>query len=1118
MDPQQTKIDWDADDPVAPKKPSAAKYPAGAAPTAQAQPPKPASPPGQTKIDWGTGPSIATDKEPPVDIGQRSMKPSESVTKPFGSMRPEAHPVNAGANKLINDIRYGFAPQDTSWPARAARFVGFQGTERGAAPGLGSMMPGSAALEGASELGEAYTEPWHVNKQEHPMSTGTQMYNKVLGGTLKTAAGALPFAAPEALPAVVPGLATGGTVQTGAQKSAEFLGADPDTAEAIGNTAGVLVPTAGGTAGRFMERNAPALAKGTGYGATGVRLGQALVKAASGKGFHFNPLELLYPTDPVTRAIEPLIRGAGKAAQGLSIDNYLHPDYGPPAPDTLYGRNRLRNYMGMKPEAQPVIPKEPLQLEQGGIQLPSMTPGETPIVGTPYEGKPSTTPQDVTTKGYRVKDPETGKTSVQYRAGLHTGKKPFQPPEAGPQAPPNVTSTEPASSGNWITPPETQSPLIDTGSSGEPGKSVAPEQMTIKDYIGKIDEVIQSYQSVLEVDPNNAEAQKNISEWAKLRNEVSHPGYTNPFLDLGPSKTGTEPLTKGKTPLAKEYEQPEETKPEETPKEEAPKEAPKEEPNPLVETGEQPTEQKPPKDVDEKALQQELREGSENKKGAGQLFPWARNLFKEGPEEGPYNEELRGPNMPPEEPKPLIDTGEKKPSKMVKPTDMKPQPAGLTGGEDFSSEELEHLYGKDFKKTPEQERQDLLKRWAGGENKLLDYGSVEGGPKSLTIVDKEGNRHELNLPEDLHDKTIAYFRGGTPIPDEVVNELKNAHDEFAQGEEDKEEPPGEEPQPSQSHDLDLFENYKANLKSELGPQWDIKRGDFGEYQIFRGKDYVSGVHPSYIENDPNYKIDLMKMRFPNDVIKAAKPEVQQAARDMFVKTQKAAAMDDMMNSTAHHILSQGASPEMMSHFFSTLDRVYTAEKLPGRVAAYYHPKDRAIQFLSKWAKDKSNQGRSFFLHELGHHIQYEIGRGAVPLSDDLMNDGNAASEEFKTQQAKVLKHWGLKDEAALSKKEWFDRLDSGSPWVEHPADMENAIKLTAPSAYATANEREWFAENFRYYMENAENRMWMEDFLPGTYKFINNIVKGTYKGRPSTRWTVGNKLRERTNKLKGNQP
>jgi hypothetical protein len=91
-------------------------------------------------------------------------------------------------------------------------------------------------------------------------------FNKAVRGAAQTAGPAVIAAAPYSpaaanlQPQIVPSMALYGTAQQGIQRRAEAIGADPDTAELIGNVAMLGIPAAKAgmpRVGRFVQRSAP---------------------------------------------------------------------------------------------------------------------------------------------------------------------------------------------------------------------------------------------------------------------------------------------------------------------------------------------------------------------------------------------------------------------------------------------------------------------------------------------------------------------------------------------------------------------------------------------------------------------------------------------------------------------------------------------------------------------------------------------------------------------------------------------------------------------------------------------------------------------------------------------
>lgn len=448
-------------------------------------------------IDWSKIPAVGGERNPQT-----------------GSLTADQHPIEHRIDDLANDMKFGPGVNDNRLPERVMRAVGFRGTETGGTGSAGAAMPISGAVEGIPELIHAGSRIPQVSSLKDAESVA----HEGISGGLKTLGGVAPFAAPEAMPMVVPAVATGGAAGTGASKVAGHLGASPETQQLVGDAASILVPGAHGLGepvGRAMQTHAPALGRAAGYGATAASF-------LSGK--KFNPLDLLFASDPVTKGASGAVRDTGKLIEGMGAIPFKDPSL-PSSP---------RGVSGPEPE---ILPPTPKQLPRGPIQMPA--PGEEPSSML----RPA---QPVV-----ARDTNTGRMRKSFQAGESTGKPVYNPEplintdsNPTPQAPPNVPQVETGLSSSALKPKLVQSQSAPAeapaaeASSGEQGNGPTS-------YKDNLDSVISEYEKLMQADPNNVEAAKGLAEFHSLRDEINAPGYNNPFIDVNApaEKNGTSAST-----------------------------------------------------------------------------------------------------------------------------------------------------------------------------------------------------------------------------------------------------------------------------------------------------------------------------------------------------------------------------------------------------------------------------------------------------------------------------------------------------------------------------------------------------------------------------------------------
>ena len=171
-----------------------------------------------------------------------SLPKPEQTIQASGVIGPTAmgareHDFHNWLQDVQTDVKNGSA---STWVGAMLKKMGAKGTDYGVSPEIGDFMAGPAlgvpkALEGASEVaGELEAGVRESNLDYRKTVRGV---NKMFGGTFQSLGPAGLVLAPGGEGLAVVGNAM--LAQTVAQKAAEYMGADPDTVELVGNVAGL---------------------------------------------------------------------------------------------------------------------------------------------------------------------------------------------------------------------------------------------------------------------------------------------------------------------------------------------------------------------------------------------------------------------------------------------------------------------------------------------------------------------------------------------------------------------------------------------------------------------------------------------------------------------------------------------------------------------------------------------------------------------------------------------------------------------------------------------------------------------------------------------------------------
>lgn len=123
-------------------------------------------------------------------------------------------------------------------------------------------------------------------------------------------------------------------------------------------------------------------------------------------------------------------------------------------------------------------------------------------------------------------------------------------------------------------------------------------------------------------------------------------------------------------------------------------------------------------------------------------------------------------------------------------------------------------------------------------------------------------------------------------------------------------------------------------------------------------------------------------------------------------------------------------------------------------------------------------GPSTFVHEFGHHIDYQwlkdvdTKKSSPLLTEEAGKLREAAHTEFWNEKQKVF----------------------GGSAPEHSGGWMKTynMHIDAVSNYALQNNREWFAENWRAYFHHPETFEKIKDKFPNTYQLIDGLAKGKF--------------------------
>jgi hypothetical protein len=168
---------------------------------------------------------------------QQKVQASGVLTGPMGatSIGPREHSFHNWLQDVQADVKNG---SDTTWVGAMLKKMGAKGLTYGEPDSVAEMMGGPLlgvpkALEGATEVGGEVKEG--VTNSDMDYGRTVRGVNKIIGGTFQSL-GPLVVTQPEALAVIVPAM----VAQSQAMKAAKYMGADDDTAELVGNVAGVV--------------------------------------------------------------------------------------------------------------------------------------------------------------------------------------------------------------------------------------------------------------------------------------------------------------------------------------------------------------------------------------------------------------------------------------------------------------------------------------------------------------------------------------------------------------------------------------------------------------------------------------------------------------------------------------------------------------------------------------------------------------------------------------------------------------------------------------------------------------------------------------------------------------
>src|SRR6185437_14393618 len=181
-----------------------------------------------------------------------------------------SHPLN-WLEEAKSDLMHG---TDVTWLGKAAKAIGAPGLEKGVSPATAQFMGGP--IVGPVTAAHGALTVAHAPATDHPVKEAIRGANETVRGVAQSVAPIAGVTNPEFLPSVV----VYGGIQQGAKKTAQALGADPETAELVGNAAAVGAPLtqkALPSIGKVLTDKAAPIGKAVGYGSTLYGAGHALV-------------------------------------------------------------------------------------------------------------------------------------------------------------------------------------------------------------------------------------------------------------------------------------------------------------------------------------------------------------------------------------------------------------------------------------------------------------------------------------------------------------------------------------------------------------------------------------------------------------------------------------------------------------------------------------------------------------------------------------------------------------------------------------------------------------------------------------------------------------------------
>lgn len=191
----------------------------------------------------GAHPESATADLVPVSGTEKKLSlPENQTIQASGVIGPTSiGPRDSNFHNWLQDVQSDVKNGSSStWVGAMLKKFGAKGTTYGVNPEIGDLMAGPVlgvpkALEGTSEIAEQLDEGVRNSNMDYDKTV--RGINKVVGGVLGSVAIPAMIAAPggEALAVAVPAM----IAQSQAEKAAKYMGADDDTAELVGNVAGL---------------------------------------------------------------------------------------------------------------------------------------------------------------------------------------------------------------------------------------------------------------------------------------------------------------------------------------------------------------------------------------------------------------------------------------------------------------------------------------------------------------------------------------------------------------------------------------------------------------------------------------------------------------------------------------------------------------------------------------------------------------------------------------------------------------------------------------------------------------------------------------------------------------